>query len=319
MSKSPQLRLPESHAHLMTDSDYEVHDRWAARSLDDVISDMGVSTTKELSNSLPVSYIDTIPKEADPTEAVAWLYPFGNGYSPAMDMRTKFAMDLLKKPMRSLQFPNGESFFDTEGIKSPGIVMAASVLEVAASAGVEKLHIVGASQGAMVGGHILSQLGFYFDINEAGAFLAEPPNITVRTPSELSTAFRKGGLRALNRAINNSGVPALSQAQASRGLYDLPRQMIGMTAFGFKSGTEMNRHLKADMAKNSFVQDMYRFNGRPERTVVARMADSLICLASLDDQLAMKGQTVEVVDGYGHEGPDNIVLNGLLARKAILG
>ena len=326
MAQTPELWLPASHEFFMTDADRAIHEEWAALTRQDVLDAMVEPEVVELVNGDSLTVIDKRVEGDNSTEAIAKILPFNNGYTPWKDIEVGFQQAVLDTPTRTLIFPmdvGSLDIHDSFGVKED---IAKGIIEVAVRKGVKKLHVSGYSMGAMLGAAMMDDMPEHFDVSGAGVFLGDAPNVVAaRTPDQLATAFQKGGLGNFNKAVNDSGLPVLSRVQRSRGGLDYLPQVLGFARFARSSGKPVNQALRQTMATDQFPVEVARGRAawqeatdvRPNPLVV-RMAKSLICLEGLDFRLMnMSGQRVEVVDDYGHEGGDNIVLSALLGRQAI--
>jgi hypothetical protein len=324
MAQAPELWLPPSHEHLMTDQDRAIHEEWAAIAYKDVINGMGTPQVVELSNGDSISVVDKRLKNDEPKEALAVVLPFNNGYTPSNDMRAGFEQAILDAPMRTLIFPTDLASLDVRGEGSVRHRMARNLVEATRRMGVEKLHISGFSMGAMLGAAMMPDMPSNFDVSGVGIFLGDTPNETSRSEDQLEDDFTKGGLRNFNKAINDSGLPALSRAQHARGGLDLPQQLFGFARFARSGHKPFNALLHGAMASSGFASDITVADhvwrgavGEQPNPLIIRMAKSLICKDDLDQEMERIGYEVDVVSDYGHEGGDNIVLHGLLGREAI--
>lgn len=324
MAEPVALHLPESHAHLMTDQDRALHEEWAAMSAEQMLAQPAQHHKVDLGHDNFTSYYLETAKGAERTEAVAVLVPYTHGYSPFMQMRVRLAQAMLDKPTNFMVFHNGKNAYSFDEKTPIKEAMAEGVAIAAINAGVEKLHVLGGSQGAMIGGALLRFLPDNFDITDSGVSLHDAPNVVWREAGQLSKDFKKPGIAPLNKAINDSGLPALSKVQHSRGGFDVPGQLLGFGRFWVNSHGKQNARLQEAMTKADFVADVALDPRQPKRLDIIRNEKSLICTDELTRDIVRilhdtNGEIVDVVSEYGHEGADNIVLHALLARRAIQG
>jgi len=318
MHKSHELWLPSGYDSQMTNADRETHEQLAHTSLDDFVAGMPEPSAMVLANGQEVRYVD-LPGEDDPNRAVVVNLPFGNAYTPAMHIRIKTMQRFLDPSPRVLVFPNntvGDKYYELKGLdlQFPLISLSKKILETTAKAGVGQLNIVGDSQGASVGGAMLSEAGDDFDLG-AGHSLREP--VSKRGKLALKIAFMKSGLK-LNKAINDSAIPALSEAQYSRGGSDNARQLFMFTKVAKDAGLPANVALHRALSIDRFARGIADVEPEAQRKInIVRMAASYICGRELDDELERYGfkGSLTVVDSYGHEGSDNVVLAALLTRE----
>lgn len=326
MSTTPELYLPTEQASLMTPRDYRIAMEWAApeTTLESVMDFMGTPSYLDLADGTQQGYVDrNLHLQEDDKEAVALMLPFANGYGPSMDIRASVMQDVLQN-RRVLVFPNNtkdqEWYAATENTAES---LAQNAVAVVDSLGIEKLHVVGYSQGATIGALMLKHMPDRFDVSDSGVMLGEAPNVVKgREAKALSRAFTKGGTKPLNKAINDSGIPALSEAQHARGGIDSVRQLAMFAAFGLGTNKAVNKQLRESMTGDSFVSNILEADQLPARLKIVRMAGSLICTDELDGAISaspINNSSLTVVNGYGHEGGDNVILHGLLARQAVEG
>lgn len=348
--------LPEEYKDALSDRDLSVHEELSTTSLSQYIECMDeheVRTSISAKSSSGIRYIDIRANEENSgDEAIIMPLPFGNGYSPAMYIRALALQSLLDKPKRILMFPNNTRddewyYLPPEessdhlvnwSFQSPDKVpydqtkdqLAKAIIFASERAGVEKAHIIGYSQGATIGAAIMSLVGGEFEVKSA--MLGDAPNVSLRTLKGLKKDFQgKGsqGIKDLNKAINDSAIPALSEAQHSYpGAINLAKQMAMFAKFGLGSMNSINKRLHANMAQPTFTSDLLVADKRSEsgvssmpdarRLVVARMMASNVCTVALDISYPFN-RGLKVIEGYGHEGGDNAILHALLAREAIEG
>ncbi len=318
---------------LLTDHDRGVHDYLASRSLQSVVDTMPEPRIVD-GDAWRSRVIELrAENEADSSKAVALHLPFGNGYSPAMHIRALTLQKLLPQDTRVIVFPNntrGEEYQTPIRAharhRSPLEVLGYRSLRVLETLGVETLAVSGDSQGAGVAAAALVFAHDRFVVPCGAASLRDPADMMNRSPRALGKAFRKTGLGNLNRAINDSGLPALSEAQRSRGGADLVLQSLGMLRFGLRDArTPMNKALHKAMAANDFsvYLEAAAFTGAVgSGTHVALFEDSRVSRNKQEEYylahrvLGPRGGQLEIIKGYGHEGGDNVVLSALLARRA---
>ncbi|MFO0920507.1 MAG: hypothetical protein U0451_02435 [Candidatus Saccharimonadales bacterium] len=288
----------------------------------------------EYADGLSIRYVDLrAPDEGSSKKAVLNLFPFGNEYTPAMHIRAKLLQETLPEDTRLLLFPNNtdERFYSFNRLGQNDAIdeLGNMVLAACTRLGVEEVSVVGYSQGASVGASILRQ-AYNYDIDTKAAYLGDPADVVNRTPKELKKAFVAGGLSAisaLNRAINDSGIPALTEAQLSGGGIDRVRQLIRFAGLNKVAKVHENELLHESMARDSFVDNIVVAVHDVEGTIdrrdvsVVRMGDSLVCTEDLEQDMESKGLTesLTVVEGYGHEGGDNVLDSAVRASQVIAG
>jgi len=327
----PELWLPPGYEARLSDHERDVHEAAAQMSLADCMEENIERSVTDLANGKQMGMVDLRhDEEADTSEALVMPLPYANGFGPAMRIRARYIQAAMDIPRRMLVFPNNtltETWYDLDPAQEASIDLADGILETLAKNGIKKAHIIGFSQAAMVGAKMLYRSSG--DIDFTGSILGDAPNVDWRTEKELQKDFTRGGIAPLNKAINDSGLPALSEAQHSRGGFDGVRQLLGFAKFvaGGKL-RQANRALHSSMADNDFVTDLEfaQLAGMDLSSLqLFRFAESLIATDELDHQYVlakMAGRLsakFEVVPGYGHEGFDNVPLAAHKSRKAIEG
>lgn len=327
----PELWLPPGYEERLSDHERSVHEAAAQMSLADYMEEEIERSVTDLANGTQMGMVDLRhDQEADSSEALVMPLPYANGFSPAMRIRAKYIQAAMDTPRRMLVFPNNtltENWYKLDPEQEASIDLADSIIETLVKNGIKKAHIIGFSEAAMIGGKMLYRSRG--DVDFTDSIFGDPPNADWRTPKELQKDFTGGGIAPLNKAVNDSGLPALSEAQRSRGGFDTPRQLVGFVKFG--AGGKLrkaNRELHSDMAGNDFITDLEfaQYAGQDLRSLqIFRFAESLIATDELDHQYVlakMAGRLsakFEVVPGYGHEGFDNVPWAAHLSRKAIEG
>lgn len=329
--------LPESYRPEMRDGDFEAHGQLARTTLDEFTAGMTELSVFD-GGDWEAKYVDIRgDDEGGSDKAILMPLPFGNGYSPAMHIRVETMRRMLPEDVRVLVFPNNSGsekthtpFVEHEVNRDRNAVhmLARRVLTIAENLGVEHAATVGYSQGASVGAALLRINGERNMLNTSAssAMLVEPANVFDQTPKQLKKRMMKSGIGPLNRAINDSNIPALSETQHSRGGADAVRQLYGFATDVRKGAADpVNQELHVAMAKEHFTADILAAEKRDVLhfgTLVAFMGASTLTAGLDTDGLnqiltdAGLGQS-EMVEGYGHEGGDNVILHALMARKAL--
>ncbi|MCA9332742.1 hypothetical protein KDA00_02615 [Candidatus Saccharibacteria bacterium] len=325
MSKEVVLNLP--NPELMTDADRAVYEEFAARPLDQFA--LAMPGTVQANSTIPefaTKLVDLRGKnEGDSSRAIVVPLPFGNPYSEAMDIRVRAIQAFMPEDTRILVFPNNttkETYYSfdknkqNDGLEelSHHVLRACKVLRVS------EVAIAGYSQGASLGPQLMMDAESY-DIGVTAAYLGDPANVVQRTPGKLKREFIGTGMGNLNRAINDSGIQALSEAQHSRGGFDTLRQLATIPSVAKSGSVFENVALHEAMTNGNFAFEIDAIinNGfDPRQITIARMADSKVCRPELEADIATIGQegSLQIVKGYGHEGGDNVIDNALRIRAA---
>lgn len=331
MSNSPELFLPEGFA--LTDSDYEVIDDLARKSLSDYRE--AIPTVESYSDGQWQTRFLRLrdENEGQSSKAVAVYYPFANGNSPQMLIRAMVQQALMPEDTQLIIFPNNtrsekyQTPYDLCGAHPTSSIdqLAKRSLRAIEALGIEELAISGDSQGASVGAAVLKLSTDVVDIPGGSASLRDSGNMFSRKPGKLTKAFRKTGTGNLNRAINDSGIPALSEAQLSRGGTESVLQILRFVKFGLIDSRDPNNQvLHRDMARGGFVPTLEEAHDNiGQGTHVTLYERSLISRDKTEEFMLRRvlgdnGGEFQIIPGYGHEGGDNVVLSALLARRAFI-
>lgn len=281
-------------------------------------------------------------EEADPNEAILHLNQWANPYKPSIHIFDRTIQEMLPEGMRVINLPNNarknryyelkeSSMWCLDGLRPElaFVSLASQQLEAVARKGIERVHIVGPSQGAAVGA-VAMRLAENYGLEVVSATFFDAPNdVPERAgkPKQLRADFQGKGLEnlyAFNDAVNDAAIPALNEAHGIDGTRrGIARQIRGFGGVWLDSRLESNRVMHQAMATDTFSGDLgavraaYANKGLPmPPTVAAVFEDSAIgnhegvdvdCVTDLN------------VPGYGHEGMDNVTLMGILVRRAITG
>lgn len=265
------------------------------------------------------------PDMANETEAILVFNSFGGPYNESSHILARAIQELAPQPMRTFHLPNNtrrNHYYSLNPVQAARDVfgqVAHTYLERVSKRNVKSVHIFGSSQGSAVGAAALG-LAKVFELEVSSATLVDAPNMVDRAKKELSKDFRATGLGALNKAIQDSGIPALNEAQGVRGrkldpLFQLP----GFISFWFDSRIPENRLLQQAMGRNTFEGDLKYGVDQHDATNDLPIIHVPLFEASTISRpgIRVNGAQEYIVPPYGHEGADNVVLAGLLARLAI--
>lgn len=306
----------------------EAHGRLAATSLADFVESMHEVTKPDDHGAAVVDMRPT--EDHDSATAVAMIYPWENGHRPAMEMRARLIQDALDEPTRFLLFPvdsGSMSLSDYDlntWVRQRGDFepVGKRMVATAEILGVDRLHIVGASMGATIGAAALRFSGFRDDIDVRTACFSEPANTFLCSKSEKKAAFTKGGLAPMTKAKNDSAIPALSEAEFTRGGVDRVRQLVSLLPLLRQS--DLGKAAHEGFTKPNFQWDLRDglYSSPDTKALVVRAADSLIYTEEGEENVrtALENQgnfSHLTVAGYGHEMNDNIVVNAILAKLAM--
>lgn len=266
------------------------------------------------------------PKEAEEKHAVLAAYPFANDHQPHMQLRLDMAQRSLEEPMRFIGIPNNtynsqayllkpdEKTKVAQGDFAP---IANLIGAMISKQGIERVDVDGYSQGASVLASLLeeNEKHGYFEIRSA--MLGDAPNITERTELELIRDFSGGGTKPFEKAVRDSGLDTLEEAQGIKHWYQKPRQFMAFGKFGLSALNSVNRAIISGMSQNTFS---YALLGAAEnqKGLFAYAEHSLVCPADAAKsmKLPVDFETFQI-PGYGHEAADNIATHALLVKKAI--
>jgi hypothetical protein len=192
--------------------------------------------------------------------------------------------------------------------------------------GITRWSRYGYSQDAAVGACALALNAKhgYFDIGPSE--LAEAPNTMTRSFKQIRKDFMADGIGPLNKAVNDSAVPALSKAQHARGGLDAVPQLIGFARYGMGTIRRENKAIQTGFTKPHFWFDISQALAHDEdlKIHVTQAANSKIMpadkmqnAAQLKEQIFPGRFDYLTIEGYGHELGDNIVAFALLGKLAL--
>lgn len=318
---------------------YETVRNFAQRTLSDFVNTMPDAQLYSRYNDAPATHAVVYrPDEFDSKHAVFVLNPFGNGHEPHMDIRHRLMQAVATPHAQVVAFPNNTAqkrYYSltqqdlaivAEGDATP---LAESIHATAEEMGLESIYLITYSQGTFVGTALLRLAQQRGVIQIDKALIAEPTNVIDRTPAELKRAFMKTGLSPLIRAVRDSGIPALTEAQAMRGPRDWLR--LGRGLLGVHSGSKIpeNNALHAGMTHRNITRIMgeilakdFAIDGSHSlRTAitVARAEKSKVTPAnSIYKILTAYARDSVEIEGYGHEAADNVSgVFALLSKMAL--
>lgn len=268
------------------------------------------------------------PDEAEEKHAVLVGYPFANDHQPHMQLRLDLAQRSLEEPIRFIGLPNnavGNHYYNAEAVDTADIdsgdfaPLANLIGRMIHRQGIERVDLLGYSQGASLFASLIkaNRLNGYFNIRSA--MLGDPPNVMDRTKMRLIRDFSSTGTGPFEKAVRDSALETLEDAQAIRFALQKPRQILGLAKFGLSLTLPENYAILGGMSQDRFVDDMSSAVG-VEQGVVAHAEHSLIAPKSVMAAATFPDQfkTFEI-KGYGHEAADNIATHALLAKMAIEG
>jgi hypothetical protein len=322
--------IPDEFLHQAWEQDellQEAHAKLAALSLENFWTSMpGVTGPADRSRS---AVVDLLPAEtADPTTAIAIDFKWENGWRPGTAYGPALLQNSLEVPTRVLVFPHGRGAYtlareELEDVRSGNFdPIAIRRLRTAEDLGVERIRFISTSEGATVGAAALKLLAVNGSMEADFAALIEPANTFGCTPDEKEKAVKAGGLRNLNRARNDSAIPALTEVEHSRGGVDTIRQLISFAPMLFPSRAGKAAH--HGFTYPNFQRDLGMALDRNEglHALVVGAADSRIYPP--DARKAVRQHLSEYdnaafyeVEGYGHKLTDNVIVHALLGKMAL--
>jgi pimeloyl-ACP methyl ester carboxylesterase len=328
MITTPELWLPEDYNPLYTPLDAEIHEVLATRSLANFLTSKPEMRHVDLADGTQMGYYDLPAIQEEDAEgsatATVELFSFANGYGPGLHVLTEIKRAFLPRDRRTLVFPNNAYEFTDPQKAYPIPALAGKVVETLVKVGVEDVTYDGYSQGALVAAAALNKSRSNLEV--LGAVLGDPPIKADRSAEQIKKDFMGdnpiASIKALFKAVNDSGIPALTDAQNAR-WRRLPQWLRGGMAYQKAAKSEPNYLLHQAMAGDPLTAHIEAGKDVvPARNlVIVRMAAGLICSSELDERMAEQGlaTSVHLIKEYGHEGGDNAVLRALLLRQAIMG
>jgi hypothetical protein len=305
----------------------EAHAELAATSLEDFWTPLpGVTPPADRDHS---AVVDLLPDDAaDPTTAIGVDFKWENDWRPGTAYGPVLLQNSLKVPTRVLAFPHGRSAYSLSGEEFEDVrngnfdPIARRRLRTAEDLGIERIRFINTSEGATVGAAALKLLALNGSMEADFAALIEPANTFGCTPDEKEKAVKAGGLRNLNRARNDSAIPALTEVEHARGGVDTIRQLISFAPMLFPSRAGRAAH--HGFTYPNFQRDLGMAFERNEglHALVVSAADSKIyppwARKAVRQHLTEYGNAAFYdVEGYGHKLTDNVIVHALLGKMAL--
>ncbi len=327
--------IPESLQPYADGYYHEIVDELAATSLEEFVNTMPDAQVFSRYNHAPaIKAAIYRPDGYDPTHAVFSLNPFGNGHQPHMDIRNRAAHRIAAPNAQFVSFPNNtanQKYYEltpeqldtvASGDSTP---LAESIHNTAEELGITTLDLITYSQGTLVGVALLKVAQKRGIIQINNMLIGEPTNVIDRTEKQLKKAAMSVGLFPPIRAVNDSGIPALVEAQAMRVPRDIVRFTKSMLAVQKGSKVLENMALQRAMTHDNMAQmltDLTANDGgnlktritaaRAEKSKITPNSESYAYIAR-----NIARQSLEI-DGYGHEAADNVTGTWALLAKLAL-
>jgi pimeloyl-ACP methyl ester carboxylesterase len=269
--------------------------------------------------------IELTEPDMSSTTAIVVPHPYATGYLPHMAARMAMIQAGAPEPTRLIAFPNStikEPAMDltrkerqkiAHGDFTPYGERALRTLE---GMNIEKIHVVGYSQGAATGAHIMALAKDKGVLAVGDGLIAEAPNLQAQSFPGLMARFARVGMSAVYDAMAAAEVPMLRQsldgAPASEGL----RNMLSRD----------NLTLGRGMAHHAIEPDLFAAmadKARPNLTLMRAGQsnitphDQLELLAGrLQDHFYDSVKFLEIPYA-GHGVGDNVAVHGAMAAFAL--
>lgn len=325
---TPQPHIPESLTPYYDNQAQEAHYRMAHKSLEMLLGDMPEVKVGEIVGGKRLLYAEMPAiEDGDNNEALVLSLPYGQSWKPHMYLRARYLQEGAAPHMRLIVLPNNSarhkayelSEKNLERVERGDITpIAEQQARLLKSLSAGRLALTGYSFGGMNVGVLARVLKDDAELLTLGIF--EPTNVMIREPKELTKAFTKTGLQALRRAVEDAQIPALSKAMSWSNL--------GLDVIKFGIGTfidEENSVLKQAMPRNSLQSDLIPVLKAQPNTGVLLAAGEKSLVTPPEQLYFHYDRIVEqhdntdmlVVESYGHEMGDNIIVHGLLGKAAL--
>lgn len=324
MSKNSELHLPAAYEAQMGDAEYSAFDKLIAPSAAYYADEMPEPQAYHGNLMWDARYVLLRnPEDTDPAATLVVPFPFGNGYTPGQHIRMRAIQLFADAPVDIVALPNNDAneeyqsrFADSELLHTGGDAIAALArrgIAIAHSLKRQNIGVVGDSQGASVGASMLASPEAHDLDIQIGASLAEAVDVHRRLPGALWLRFAMSGGN-LDQAVSDSGVPALLEGQG----VNILEVLQGSVATN-------NYKLHQSMRGDKLVDRVIRAHEQGhwvEGSTLTYMDKSRLVTKRLAETVGKKLQAngiapPEIVEDYGHEGMDNVVLRALMARNAI--
>jgi hypothetical protein len=266
--KSAELKFTDPQLQTSFEGDprqHAAHESLAHASKGELERSMPDLHIVETANGHRIQYAELASPEAQGDKARILLLPFGNGYALHTYIRALQIHKSFDDDSRTIIFPNatpGNKPYTLSAEEQAKVatgnldVVAEKFLRASEALGAKTLELIGFSQGASVGGAAIKRAAENGSVGITVAHLGEPANVLDRTPKQLQKAFQKTGLGALIKAVNDAGIPALSEYQHTRGGIDTARLLGGLVGVLQGSKIPENKAMHQAMSHNTFVGDV---------------------------------------------------------------
>lgn len=277
---TPKINNPELVEYYNSDPVQQVtHERLSRMSAEDLAAIIPEVQTAETVEGHAVQYaiLRGNGEVADEQAQVLFL-PFGNGWAMHTFIRALQIHEGLGGGADTIIFPNatpGNVPYELSQEERAQVatgrldIIAEKQLRAVEALGKSALTIIGYSQGAGVGGAAIRRATENGSVNVERAHLGEPANAMARPPSQLQKAFTATGLKPLITAVNDAGIPTLSEVQHTRGGLDTTRLLGGFVGVLRGSQMPVNKALHEAMTHNTFFSDVEKaLRENPDLVVV---------------------------------------------------
>lgn len=268
--------------------------------------------------------------EISPTNSVIMPLPFGYSNNIATHVKASAIQEVLPARTRLLAFPHNTIFdqyykIDNKYQNDVLDALARYTLSSCVSLGINNILVSGYSQGASVGAKVVS-LASAYDIKVSGALLGESPNTIERSIDEIRKDYSSSTMSP-NIALKDSGIKLLSRIDLPSSSVPSLTLVSKFIKIGLMEYINQACALHESVTGNDFVNDLKESQREfddlaDSRLAVIGMSLSKVMVASLVDNFFEDDQDIRVhyyeVNGYGHEGGDNVIDWALRTRQVVV-
>lgn len=303
-----------------------VHTELQAASLEDFARRI---TPDQIDDTTGLRYVDLDPSSAKSNEAIVVPFPFATGWRPHMAARMAVYLaaqtGVTGEPGRIIALPNSTTDAAARHL-SPAELndvrrgnftpLRTREFDLLRRLGIEKIHVLGYSQGAAMGANIAAEASRYgMSLGNVGIF--EPPNVRRQRFAHLLASFATAGRDSAPRAMDACQVPLLRQSVAGISLkaslqnYTLADNWaIAQGMACHELGTDLEQVLATQPQASLTLMRGGVSNITPQKP-----------FAALVQKLQAKSRNVHAitVEGADHGVGDNLIVQGVLAHVALMG
>ena len=261
METTSGLWLPPGTTDLLGDADLARHEEFAAIPYEKFATELDEIELQTHGNNSDTKIQHALlrAKDGGDTRLILPL-PFANGLSIGNYIMARYLQHMSGDQMDVDIFPNQaygypEYYWFARGLQGDALRrLAQLVLCETASQGVDEIIVAGKSQAADVGAAMYGENQDMLEIK--GALLCDPATGISRPRPSLLVAMMRTGVDNFTKAVNDSGLPALSQALNTGSETSSIQQSLAQLNYARGTLLYENRELYDALCKQSFWSNL---------------------------------------------------------------